>query len=424
MKHEQRASSLEHYRNDLSRCVKCGACRAVCTSFLQEQQESFSARGRMALIQAVMDGRLTVSAEFQDRLATCTGCLACETACPSRVPVTAIIRAAREHALRETGPGLIRSVVSTLARNPLALQAAAWFAPMALHSPKRQGNQGSVRKQKSAGNGVKATTAGMRRKVVFFPGCADFVRQDINAAACSVLGTLGYDVVVPSGFTCCGGPLLSLGDQDGARECALQNSSIFARLQADVLVTACATCGLTFKRDYPTLLPPDAKSPAVLDIHELLVSRLAGVGLSPVKKRVTWHDPCHLGRGQGLSKTARDILRAVPGLTLIEMKNPDSCCGFGGVMRLTHPGFSRAIARKKAENIIATNADAVATGCPGCALQLADALKRLNSRIEVVHTVQILEESLAHANVINAARAAGPLIGNPSEIVSPVGRRS
>ena len=405
----KRESPLEYYRRDISRCVKCGACRAVCTSFLQDRQETYSARGRMALIQAVLDGRLTASAVYHDRLATCTGCLACETACPSKVPVTAIIRAAKEQAMNETGPGFINSAVSAVLRNPPALRAAAWLAPIALHFAK--GHGGTRRVTSSArgfrGKGTCAARQEKRHKVAFFPGCAAYIQRDMSAAVHSVLDRLGCDVVIPSGLKCCGGPLLSLGDRDGARECALHNNGIFLELQADTIVTACATCGLTFKRDYPALLPPNAKSPVVLDIHEVVAERLAGVELSPVEKRITWHDPCHLDRGQGLSKTARDILRTIPGLTLVEMKDPGGCCGFGGVMRLTHPDFSGAIAREKAKNIIATGADAVATGCPGCSLQLSDALRRMGSGIEVLHTVQILEQALADEKVMSAKRRTG-----------------
>src|SRR5512147_3348620 len=99
-------TSLEQYRREISLCVKCGACRAVCPAFLREREESRSARGRMALVKALLDGRLTASAVYRDRLASCTGCLACEASCPSGVPVTKIIQAAKEQAVAEAGRGL------------------------------------------------------------------------------------------------------------------------------------------------------------------------------------------------------------------------------------------------------------------------------------------------------------------------------
>ena len=168
-------------------------------------------------------------------------------------------------------------------------------------------------------------------------------------------------------------------------------------LGADYVVTACASCGLTFKKEYPTLLRPGTKPPEILDIHEFLANRISGHQLGPVNKRITWHDPCHLGRGQGLSGVARGILRSVPGLMLSEMSDADRCCGFGGVMRITHRGLSDGIAEEKARAIIATEASAVVTGCPGCRMQLASALSHAGAEIKVVHTVQVLEEALSNA---------------------------
>ena len=114
-------------------------------------------------------------------------------------------------------------------------------------------------------------------------------------------------------------------------------------------------------------------------------------------KSVTVHDPCHLGRGQGLSKVVRELLGRVPGLTLVEMGHADRCCGFGGVMRLTHRELSDGIAEEKVTNIIATGASLVATGCPGCRMQIADALRRTGSDVAVFHPVQILEEAMKSA---------------------------
>jgi glycolate oxidase iron-sulfur subunit len=116
-----------------------------------------------------------------------------------------------------------------------------------------------------------------------------------------------------------------------------------------------------------------------------------------VQERVTWHDPCHLGRGQGLAKTARGVLRAVPGIELAEMQEPDRCCGFGGVMRMSHPSLSGEIGGKKARDIMTTGARRVVTGCPGCRMQIADSLRRAGSPASVVHTVQVLAEALGRA---------------------------
>ena len=390
---------LDRYRPDVSRCVKCGACRAVCPSFLWERGESFSTRGRMALIQSVLNGELAVSGIFKDRLATCTSCLACEASCPSGVPVTDIIQAAKEQAVAEAGAGLISRLLAGVLKRPALLRASQWLAPAVLRYSRNnssecrvQGSEFGAPFEKFREQDAKNTKTG---RVVFFPGCAIANFQpEIGKATIAVLNELGCEVLIPDGLKCCGRPLLSLGDRKAAEELAEHNQALLAGIGADAIVTACASCGLTFKKDYPKLLRPGAEAPEVQDIHEFLATRISGLKLGPLDISVTWHDPCHLGRGQGLAETARDILRAVPGLSLVEMIDADRCCGFGGVMRLTHHRLSDGIAADKAQNIMKTGADAVVTGCPGCRMQIAHALRQAGSEIEALHTMQVLAKAL------------------------------
>ncbi|MGC1455196.1 MAG: (Fe-S)-binding protein [Nitrospirota bacterium] len=400
------ANALELHQTDIARCVKCGSCSTVCPTYLHEHDESFSARGRMALIKAVLDGRLKVSRIYKDRLATCATCLACEAACPSNVPVAEILQAAKEQAVAESGRGIISSVIAGALKQPALMHAAAWLAPVMLHYSKGQGAGGrgtSARfprlKRSGAGFVQSSEKTGSRGTVAFFPGCAvEHIQTDIGGATIRVLNAIGYDVIVPDGLKCCGRPLLSLGDRQAAEELAAHNTALFEALEVEAIVTSCASCGLTFKKDYPKLLRPGAKAPVVLDIHEFLAGRTGGIKLKPVSKSVTVHDPCHLNRGQGLSGTVRALLRTIPGLTLVEMRYPDRCCGFGGVMRMTHRELSDGIAADKVNNIIATRAAVVATGCPGCCMQISDALRRRGSGIEVMHPLQLLEEALSTAD--------------------------
>ncbi len=390
---------LEYFRRDIERCVKCGACRAVCPPFLREQGESLSARGRMALVKAVLDGKLMVSEIFKDRLATCTGCLACEASCPSGVPVAEIVQAAKEQAVRESGTGIINRIVSEVLKHPSALRATAWLAPFVLHYTKIKSSEFRVQRSKSGEQSTQYRVHSPRNKknnrVVFFPGCAiEYFQPEIGRATKNVLNALGYEVIIPKGLKCCGRPLLSLGDRAAAEEHAAHNAAVLSAVQADAIVTACASCGLTFKKDYPTLLRPDGNALTVLDIHEFLYSRLGDIRLSPIARSVTVHDPCHLSRGQGLSHVLRNLLRSIPQLTIREMRNADRCCGFGGVMRVSHQNLSDGIAEEKAKAIIATQAAAVVTGCPGCRMQIANALKLAGSDVEVLHTVQVLEEAI------------------------------
>lgn len=413
---------LEKYRQEISRCVKCGTCSAECPTFLKERRESQSPRGRMALIQAVLDGRLAVSEIFKDRLATCMGCLACVASCPGGVPVTEIIQSAKEQAIAESGTGIINAMIASVLKHPAAFRATAWLAPFMLHYARGAGVRGPGIGGKSKGSRVKSRDASSESvvqssnagevesakkqgKVAFFPGCAiSGLQQDIGRSVRTVLDRLGYEVIVPGGLKCCGRPLLSLGDRAAAQLQAERNTFLFEATGADAIVTACASCSLTFKKEYPKLLRSGMKSPAVLDVHEFLAREIAGLSFRPVRKRVTWHDPCHLGRGQGLSGKARDILRSIPGLELVEMNNADHCCGFGGVMRITHRRLSDGIAEDKARSILATKTEAVVTGCPGCRMQISNALMLAGSEIRTLHTVQILEEALENAESKNMVR--------------------
>jgi glycolate oxidase iron-sulfur subunit len=351
-----------------------------------------------------------VSGIFKDRLATCTGCLACEASCPSGVPVAEIIQAAKEQAVAELGMGVVGAMLSGVMKSPALFRSAAWLAPVALHYSRNAEcgmrpalamplvSAGHRRNAEFRTRNEKPKTRDSKGTVAFFPGCAiSYFQPELGTATMGVLNKLGYEVVIPDGLKCCGRPLLSLGDREAAEDLAAHNAGILAALDADAVITACASCGLTFKKEYPKLLRSGAETPAILDIHEFLASRISGLTFGPVNKIITWHDPCHLGRGLGLSGTARDILRSIPGLTLLEMRGADRCCGFGGVMRITHRGLSDGIAEEKARAVIATNASAVVTGCPACRMQIANALTRAGAEIDVLHTVQVLEEALSNA---------------------------
>jgi len=395
-------SSLEHRRADISRCVRCGVCRAVCPSFQADREESLSPRGRVALAHAVLDKRIPSSAVFADRLTTCTSCLACETACPSNVPVTAIIQAAKEDALRASGRGLISRFVAAALTHDRAMRSLAWLAPVVLRYAGMEGKRvrsAPVRSRGAAESGVRSKgkkAPGAKGRIAFYPGCAiKHFQPDIGIAAVAVLERAGYEVVVLDDAACCGRPLLSLGDREAARAVAEQNQRLFASLQVDRVVTACASCGLTFKREYPALLGLSTTMPVpVMDIHELLVDAMPALPAGTQLQRVTWHDPCHLGRGQGLAKTARSVLRSLPGIELVEAAHPGQCCGFGGVMRIGYHRLSNAIGDARAKDLIGTKAPIVVTGCPACRMQLADSLKRAGSDAVVLHTVQVIDEAL------------------------------
>jgi glycolate oxidase iron-sulfur subunit len=304
--------------------------------------------------------------------------------------VTTIIQAAKEDAVRASGRGIISRFAAAALTHDRAMRSLAWLAPVVLHYKKGPGSRVQGKRASVQGPGTKG-------RIAFYPGCAiKHFQPDIGAAAVAVLEQAGYEVVVLDDAACCGRPLLSLGDREAARAMAEQNQQLFASLQVDRVVTACASCGLTFKKEYPALLALSGALPVpVLDIHEVLAEAMPALPLGTLEQRVTWHEPCHLGRGQGLAKTAQSVLASIPGIELVEAAHPGQCCGFGGVMRINHHRLSNAIGDARAKDLMGTAAPIVVTGCPGCRMQLAESLKRAGSDVVVLHTVQIMAMRIA-----------------------------
>jgi glycolate oxidase iron-sulfur subunit len=208
-----------------------------------------------------------------------------------------------------------------------------------------------------------------------------------------------------------------------ARKVAGKNLALFAVLDVEAIITACASCGMTLKKDYPTLLKDSANgdrarltafSQKVTDVHEFV--RRKGTALpkggevstaSPEKTRVTFHDPCHLKRGLGVHQSPREILGSLPDTAFVEMEGADACCGFGGTFSLSHYDLAAEIGQKKADSVRNSGAQVVATGCPGCKIHIADSLHRGGAEVRVVHTMELLDGVLDAASEESRWRGVG-----------------
>jgi glycolate oxidase iron-sulfur subunit len=243
-----------------------------------------------------------------------------------------------------------------------------------------------------------------RPRVVYFVGCmTNFIYPEIGEAAVALLKSLGCTIIIPKNQHCCGFPALSGGDLDTFRELAERNLAALENHQADYIMTACASCGGAFHRMYPRVL--GERFPDLADRFQALSEKavdasvlLQKLGLNPDQgssplHEITYHDPCHL-RSRGIVRQPRELLRAVPGLSLVEMKNADSCCGLGGTFTIHHYGISLEINTQKTAAIKSTGVQTVVTGCPGCMLQLSDGLQQAGSRARVLHTLEVLARNL------------------------------
>jgi glycolate oxidase iron-sulfur subunit len=254
----------------------------------------------------------------------------------------------------------------------------------------------------SGGPGL-STNPGHPRRVGFFLGCAqNLLFAEESEATVRVLARNGCEVITPRDVQCCGMPAIGYGRQEVMREMAKHNIALFEKLDVDVIVTDCATCGSTLK-EYVHYLAQDVEfverarafSHKVRDISEFLAEIPLERPRGRVEARVTYHDPCHLARGQGVQAQPRQLLEMIDGLELVEMDEADWCCGSAGSQLITHYADSLAILERKLDNVAATDADFVASGCPGCQMQLTVGLKRrgLEKGMQVVHPVSLLDRA-------------------------------
>ena len=413
-------------RSPADDCVHCGFCLPTCPTWQNWQEEMDSPRGRIDLFRALEDGRVEMSPEVAEHFDRCLGCMACLTACPSGVRYDHIIdraraRVEREH-LRSGADRLWRDAVFALFTRPAALQAAAvglWLAEvLGLRALARR--LGLLRlfprlaamdslapsmtwAEVTARLHARTPATGERRlRAALLGGCVQRVFfPNVNGATVRVLAAEGIEVVVPEGQGCCGALSVHAGRTEEARRLARELVERFERVQADVIVVNAAGCGShlkdlehLFERE-PELLPrARAFAAKVRDVSELLASLPARAPRHPLRARIAYHSPCHLGHAQRIQDGPRALLRGIPGVELVEVPDGDQCCGSAGVYNLVEPGSADEIGRRKAAAVASTGAALVASANPGCSLQIRRMLQEKGADVEAAHPVEILDRSI------------------------------
>ena len=418
------------YGNILA-CIRCGLCLSVCPTYATDRVEMQSPRGRVALIRAVGEARLPLlSPGFHEHLYHCLDCRACETVCPSGVKVGELVLAARAEVEKVRRAPLAERLIKLVALR-LALSSsrrlARFVAPLRLYQ--RLGVQRLVRATRALDRlpgGLKVLGAmeallpplparplhvdlgevtparGERKyRVGFFLGCMMSVMlAETSRATVRVLAENGCEVVTPKDQVCCGAPHVEEGDAAFLRKLARRNVEVFSRYDLDYVVADCAACSAETKR-YGKLLADEpayaekarAFSARVREISELLAEIPLRKPLAEVPSRVTYHEPCHLCHAQGIRRQPRQLIQAIPGVQLVEMRESDWCCGSAGVYNVTHAERADRILARKVRNVKATGADVVATGNPGCLLQLQAGVRQAGLRAKVLHPVQLLDQA-------------------------------
>jgi glycolate oxidase iron-sulfur subunit len=321
-------------------------------------------------------------------------------ACPSGVRYDRLIERAREARLERAPRGarqrLVERALLAVVPRPRLLRTLSW--PLAAGvRPGSLTPRVTAADLRAAPPLLTAARGERRMSVALLSGCAQRVFFGrVNAAAAAALAARGCDVSVPAGQGCCGALHLHSGRRRDARRRA--ESTIAALAGSDRVVVTAAGCGSAMK-EYGELLGTAAArdfAARVRDVTELLDELPAPAGPPPRPRRVVYQDACHLLHGQGVRDQPRRLLRALPGLELVEIADAGLCCGSAGTYNLLQPRAARELGDRKARAILAAEPDMVATANPGCALQLAAALRRLGrADLAIVHPVELLAGPLS-----------------------------
>ena len=422
---------------ELQNCMHCGFCLPTCPTYLQTGLETYSPRGRIALMKGVAEEKLSLDAEFEKNMYACLGCRACETACPSGVAYGKLIETAREviedNKTRQGKPSLMRKLIlRNVFLHPKRIRTfgtALWIA-QALGLQKLANKTGLIhilpREIAEMQHAVDKVASPLKRKerrrifipvvggaqapwksipkIGFFTGCImDEMFYETNQATARLLGKAGCDVVFVEEQACCGALHAHSGEKSGATDLAKRNIEAFERASVDFVVNNAGGCGAALK-DYRHLFANDSEwkeradsfVAKVRDANELLFELPPLTFHKPLHVRVTYQDSCHLAHGQGVRNQPRQLIQSIPGIEFVEMSHPDSCCGSGGIYNITNFDMSMDILDDKMVDVQHTKTRLIVTANPGCLLQMKEGIIRagLQGQMEAVHIMDLLDRAL------------------------------
>jgi len=411
---------------EAEKCSRCGVCAAVCPVFRELQRETYSSRGKTEIAKALVAGDLPYSSYTEDIFSKCLLCLTCKGACPAGVDQVKLVLGIRAELAKRRGLPLSKKVAFKylLKNRSLFEKALRAFSYLQMFAPPK--GDGKLRHlpfflsafgkgrlipdisdmplRKQFPEVIGPDKGPTTLRVGLFSGCfIDFVEPAIGRSLIRVLGRHGVEVVFPKKQTCCGIPVFMSGDVENGLDLLKMNVEAFNPYPLDAVVTACATCGTALKESYKVLVEGESQewkerveafSGKVRDISEFLTDNIK---LNRAKQeslwKVTYHDPCHLSRGQNVSLQPRAVMKSLAGVDFVEMRDAQWCCGGGGSFSFYNYDLSKQISQRKVEAIRASGASVVVTGCPGCMLQLKDQLGQKGSPVEVKHLIQLVDEA-------------------------------
>jgi glycolate oxidase iron-sulfur subunit len=407
------------YEKTLS-CVHCGLCLPACPAYGVSPRESIAPRGQVYNVRAMLEGRLALTDELASEFYDCLACRGCESVCPSGVPVGSIMEHARalitegkkeSVALRVGKKVLLSGVLAHPRRLSLLMALLRVYEASGLRSlvrralellaprlAERERLMPSLAPARRALPSVVPAEGERRKRVALFSGCiASHLFSDVNEATARVLARNGFEVVVPSEQVCCGALHVHNGLADTAKRLARRNVEVFGAGSFDAVIVNAAGCGAALS-EYGELLEGEAGSSdfarSVVDVSAFLVRE----GFAPPKAalagiRVAYDAPCHLFHAQRVKSEPRDLLRSIPGLALVEYRDSERCCGSAGIYNVTHYEMSMEVLEVKMREIGKVRPDVIATGNPGCHIQLSEGVRRFGLKAEVVHPIVLLDRA-------------------------------
>lgn len=412
----------------LQQCMHCGMCLPTCPTYDATHHERNSPRGRISLMRMIADGGLTVTRGFAEEMSYCLGCLACQTACPAGVDYEQLFETARND-IEQHGEyqGVAQKVARRVILNGLFMRASVlrWVGRI-LRVYQRSGVESAVRRlglmralppslqrlERLAPRIASAFSDALiapreapgdtpRWKVAMLTGCVqDLVFSDVNRDTVDVLLANGCAVDTPPLQPCCGSLHAHNGEREAARVLARRLIDLFPPDAYDAIISNAGGCGSHLRR-FGALLEDDDRYSArarawdgkLRDAHEWLAEigwRAPSAGPLAEPVTLTYHDSCHLTHAQRVTAPPRNILRSLPGVSVVELKEASWCCGAAGVYAVTQPAQAEALLERKLGHILATGASVVATANPGCHLQIERGLGEDAAPIRVVHPMSLL----------------------------------
>jgi glycolate oxidase iron-sulfur subunit len=401
-------------RAGLDLCVHCGFCLQACPTYLVLEDENDSPRGRLMLMRGAVEGDIAIDdPALTKHIDQCLGCRACETACPSGVPYGHLLEATRATIAATAPLGSVAStMLSVMASAPLRrmvfglarLARTLRLSGLLARLPGRAGLAFAMLEATRpvfTGRSIEMwKSGGARGTVATLDGCVmQGLFEHSNRATLRVLARNEYRPVDAAGQGCCGALHAHAGRVEDARRLARKNVAAFEQSGADWIAVNAAGCGAMMK-DYGHLLRDDNEwaaraarvSARVKDVSELLaVAGPAPGGRLPLK--VTYDAPCHLHHAQRVTDAPRTMLRAIPGLEIVPLPDADRCCGGAGIYNLAHPETAAAVLDPKLGVIKDSGAVLLATGNPGCHMQIGAGLIRAGLPVRCIHPVDLLDRS-------------------------------